>query len=41
VLNDVLDGVMSRETAARDYKVAITEQNRIDEDATNALRHKS
>jgi len=41
VLNDVLDGVVSRETAARDYKVAITEQNRIDEDATNALRHKS
>ncbi len=38
VLNDVLDGFVSRETARRDYKVAITNQITIDEDATHELR---
>jgi N-methylhydantoinase B len=38
VLNDVLDGFVSRETALRDYKVVITDQITIDEEATNELR---
>ncbi len=39
VLNDVIDGVVSRATAVRDYKVVITDQNTIDEEATHDLRH--
>jgi N-methylhydantoinase B len=39
VLADVLDGLVSRESAATDYKVVITDQNQIDEVATNKLRH--
>jgi len=39
VLADVLDGLVSRESAATDYKVVITDQNQVDEAATNKLRH--
>ena len=38
VLNDAIDGLVSRSTAAKDYKVVITEQMTLDEDATNELR---
>jgi N-methylhydantoinase B len=38
VLDDVLDGVISRETAAKDYRVAINEHMEIDQAATNVLR---
>ncbi len=38
VLNDVLDGVASLKSAARDYKVVITDQFTIDEAATHDLR---
>jgi len=41
VRNDVLDGFVSRETALRDYKVVITDQITIDEEATNELRRRS
>ena len=38
VLNDVLDGFVSRETALKAYKVVITDQITIDEKATYDLR---
>jgi N-methylhydantoinase B len=38
VLNDVLDGIVSRESARKDYKVVVTEQTTIDEEATHDLR---
>jgi N-methylhydantoinase B len=38
VLSDVKDGIVSRKSAALDYKVSITEQGQIDEAATNELR---
>jgi N-methylhydantoinase B len=38
VLDDVLDGFVSRETALRDYKVVITDKITIDEEATHELR---
>jgi N-methylhydantoinase B len=38
VLNDVLDGFVSRETALRAYRVVITDRITIDEEATNELR---
>jgi N-methylhydantoinase B len=38
VLDDVLDGVISRETALRDYRVVITEALGIDHQATAKLR---
>lgn len=38
VLNDVVDGILSRHTAAEDYGVVINEHMQIDQVATNALR---
>jgi N-methylhydantoinase B len=38
VLKDVLDGIISRESALKDYKVVVTDQLRLDEAATNELR---
>jgi len=38
VLDDVLEGLLTRESALRDYAVVITDQNSIDEDATYARR---
>ncbi|HVO59441.1 MAG TPA: hydantoinase B/oxoprolinase family protein [Terriglobales bacterium] len=38
ILNDVLDGIISRETAAKDYAVVINERMQIDQVGTNALR---
>jgi|SRR5271166_955040 len=38
VLNDVIDGIISRETARRLYKVIVTERGTIDQGATDDLR---
>ena len=40
VLNDVIDGIISRETAAKDYRVVVTQQMTLDEEATNDLRRR-
>ena len=38
VLDDVVDGLISRESALRDYRVAITADLALDRDATRELR---
>ena len=38
VLDDVLDGLISREAALRDYRVAITGDLKLDEGKTTELR---
>ena len=38
LLDDVLDGLISRESARRQYGVVVTEDGQIDEDATGKLR---
>ena len=38
VLDDVRDGYISRETAARDYGVVLTDEIEIDQAATAAMR---
>lgn len=40
VLEDVIDGIISTDTAKKDYAVVISSQMKIDEEATHALRQK-